>query len=99
MKIERTLQKICPTIEETLREVRIFALAPSPKSLFYQLFPDEVNSLIKKEIENQAEDGGWWPTWEWGQYEEVWEIAKVEWAGKITVECLISLDNYNLIES
>jgi hypothetical protein len=98
-KIERTFQKIHPTIEETLREVRIFALAPSPNSLFYQLFPDEVNSLIKKEIENQAEDGGWWPTWEWGQYEDVWELAKVEWAGKTTVECLISLDDYDLIES
>ena len=98
-KIDRTLQKIRPTIEETLREVQIFALAPSPKSLFYKLFPDEVDSLIKKEIESQADDGGWWPTWEWGQYEDVWEIAKVEWAGKITVECLKSLDYYNLLDS
>lgn len=98
-KIERTLQKIRPTIDEALREVRIFSLAPNPQSLFFKLFPDEVNSLIKSEIENQSEDGGWWPTWKWGQYEDVWEIAKVEWAGKITIENLISLDQYKLIES
>lgn len=98
-KIERTLRKVQPTIEETLREVRIFALAPNPQSLMYRLFPNEVNSLIEREIDKQSKDGGWWPTWEWGQYEDVWEIAKVDWAGKITVECLIALDQYNLIES
>jgi len=98
-KLERTLRKVLPTMEETLREVRIFSLAPNPESLLYKLFPDEVDRLISSEIEKQSPDGGWWPTWEWGQYEDAWEVAKVEWAGKITAECLTSLDSYNLIES
>ncbi len=98
-KLERTFRKVLPIMEETLREVRIFSLAPNPESLLHKLFPDEVDRLISSEIEKQSPDGGWWPTWEWGQYEEAWEVAKVEWAGKITAECLISLDSYNLIES
>jgi hypothetical protein len=47
----------------------------------------------------QSSDGGWWPTWRWGQYEEEWEVAKTEWAGKLTAECLMDLDKFNLIES
>jgi hypothetical protein len=98
-KLERTFRKVLPTMQETLREVRIFSIAPSPGSLLYQLFPDEVDALIDPEIERQSPDGGWWPTWEWGQYEEAWDVAKVEWAGKITTECLIALASYNLIET
>ncbi len=96
-KLERTFRKVLPTMQETLREVRIFSLAPNPDSLLYQLFPYEVNTLIDSEIERQSSDGGWWPSWKWNQYEEVWNVAKVEWAGKITTECLTALDSYNLI--
>jgi hypothetical protein len=98
-KLERTFRKVLPTIEVTLREVRIFSIAPNPDSLFYQLFSDEVNTLISAEIERQSSDGAWWPGWKWDQYEEVWNLAKAEWAGKITTECLVALDSYNLIET
>ncbi|MFW9846494.1 MAG: hypothetical protein ACFFD6_07090 [Candidatus Thorarchaeota archaeon] len=98
-KLKRTFLKVIPTMEEILREVRIFSLAPNPDSLLYRLFSDDVNILIFSEIGKQFPDGGWWPTWKWDQYEEVWNVAKVEWAGKITVECLISLNSYNLIET
>ncbi|PNX49992.1 MAG: hypothetical protein BV458_14010 [Thermoplasmata archaeon M9B2D] len=98
-KLKQTFQKVLPTMQETLREVRIFSLASNPDSLLYHLFPDEVNTLIDSEIERQSPDGGWWPTWKWNQYEEVWKLAEVEWAGKITTECLIALNSYNLIET
>jgi hypothetical protein len=51
------------------------------------------------EINRQNEDGGWWPTWSWGQYEDVWPIAEREWAGKITTHCLIALDRFKLLET
>ncbi len=98
-KIERTLRRISPLNEETLREIRIFSLAPDPESIMYRLFPDTVHVFLDSEIERQSDDGGWWPTWEWGQYEAVWSIAKEEWAGKITVQCLKALKEYNLIET
>ncbi|RDE10869.1 MAG: hypothetical protein C4K48_12750 [Candidatus Thorarchaeota archaeon] len=97
-KIERTLRKIMPTIEQVLREVRVFVIAPDPQSLLYRLYPDRVTGLIASQIQKQSDDGGWWPTWEWGQYMDSWSHAKKEWAGKITVECLISLKQYNFIE-
>jgi hypothetical protein len=98
-KIEQTIRNIIPSIQETLCEVRVFSLAPSPQSLLYQLHPDVVDALITSEITKQSNDGGWWPTWRWGQYEEEWEVAKIEWAGKLTAECLMDLDKFNLIES
>lgn len=97
-KIERTLQKAIPTIEEKLREVHIFKIAPDPQSICYRLFPDKVMELIVSHINRQSDNGGWWPTWKWGQYEEVWPVAEEEWAGKITVECLVALKNYDLLK-
>ena len=37
------------------------------------------------------------PTWEWGMYPETWEIAKKEWMGKMTVDFLTTLKNYDRI--
>ena len=35
----------------------------------------ELCRLVKhQEIERQSDDGGWWPTWKWGQYEDVWPM-------------------------
>ncbi len=97
-RIERTLRKIIPTIKEELREAHIFKLAPTPQSICYRLFPDTVEALIVSLIDRQSDNGAWWPTWKWGQYEAVWPIAEREWAGKITVECLVALKNYDLLE-
>ena len=97
-KVERTLRKIMPEIEAKLREVHIFKIAPDPRSVCYRLFPDVVEALIVSQINRQSDDGGWWPTWEWGQYEDVWPTAREEWAGKMTVECLVGLKNYDLVE-
>lgn len=38
------------------------------------------------------------PNWEWGQYQEVWEEAKREWTGVLTLKTLIILNKYNRIE-
>lgn len=37
------------------------------------------------------------PTWQWGQYLEQWETAKIEWVGILTVETLLSLRKFNRI--
>ncbi len=56
--------------------------------------PNIVEQMLETEIGNQAEDGAWWPGWHWGQYEDVWEVAKKEWAGRITLDCLHTLKNF-----
>jgi hypothetical protein len=98
-KVESFFIKLHPLTQEKLRELKIFKLAPSPHSILAQNFPETVDDLLDSEIKNQAEDGGWWPTWNWSQYEDEWKIVKVEWAGKLTVECLHTLKSFGKIAS
>ena len=50
-------------------------LASSPEAPWAVHFPDAVDELLEAEISAQAEDGGWWPAWAWGD-EETWaEVA------------------------
>ncbi len=96
-KIRATYAKY-PVNEENYGEVGVFWLAPMPDAILAQHFPQKVDELINAQLGQQADDGGWWPTWQWGQYEDMWEIAKREWAGKKTVEILRALSNYGRIE-
>lgn len=73
------------------------SLAPSPNSIFAHLDPETVDDNLNVVIEQRASDGAWWPTWEWGQYEVTWEVAKREWPGKRTVETLHVLDAHSLL--
>jgi hypothetical protein len=76
---------------EELMEMNICWLAPTPNSVIAQALPNLVSELIDREITRQSDDGGWWPTWEWGQYPDAWRSARQEWAGKITLEMLLAL--------
>ena len=71
------------------------SVAPSPDSILARVDPEAVDESLDAVVEQQAPDGGWWPTWAWGQYEETWEVAKREWAGKRTVETLYVLDAHS----
>ena len=55
--------------------------AAAPDSLLSDYLQDSIQVQLDHEIGSQAEDGGWHPNWSWGQYESVWETARVEWAG------------------
>lgn len=71
----------------------------SPDSHFYPLFEDAVNENLKYLIQHQNQDGSWSPNWSWfGQFEEVWPIAKTEWQGNITLNNLILFRNFDKIE-
>lgn len=95
-KVRNTLKTFEPNTD-TLGEIRVFWIAPKPES-FLLRFTSEIQSLYDFEINRQGEDGGWWPTWSWGQYEDVWPIAEREWAGKITVGNLIAMDTFKLLD-
>lgn len=96
-KVQKTFEGMRPVSEETLKELPVFAVAASPDSFFTQTLPQETAVLLKNSISMQAEDGGWWPKWRWGQYEEIWPIAQREWAGKLTLEALEAYKAFNLI--
>lgn len=91
-KIRRTFKRDAPYTQEDLGEIRIFWLVPDTDAILLA-YPGNVYNLMDRELESQADDGGWWPTWKWGQYEDVWPIAEKEWAGKITLHCLRACTN------
>ncbi len=97
-RIQTTFNEIASTLFEKLGEIQIVWLATNTDSLVLS-HPEVVYRLLKLEIEKQADDGGWWPTWKWGQYEDFWPIAEKEWAGKMTYKTLKSLRNLNLNNS
>ncbi|NLE43139.1 MAG: hypothetical protein GX620_00330 [Chloroflexi bacterium] len=97
-RVSAGLEALRPISQNTLGEIRIFWLVPRPDVLCASLIPEVVDDLLAAEIGRQAKDGGWWPTWDWGQYEDAWQVARVEWAGRKTVECLRALSLFKRIE-
>jgi hypothetical protein len=93
-KLSITFMSLAPKLQEKMGEIRIFWMVSNEDSLLLS-HKKEVYRLLEFEIERQANDGGWWPTWKWGQYEDSWKIAEKEWAGKMTYECLRTLRNLN----
>lgn len=60
----------------------------SPASFLYEDFKEIIPANIKHLSASQAEDGSWKPAWSWGRYEDVWETAKQEWSGVLTLDNL-----------
>ena len=73
--------------------------APSPDSLLSGELETSIQAQLDYEIESQSEDGGWQPNWAWGpgQYESAWDIARVEWAGHLTLHNLVMLKAWGRI--
>ena len=70
----------------------------SPRSDFYELFSDSIPANLDYLVEKQTTDGCWEPTWAWGQFEEEWETAKVEWSGCLTLDYLKVLKAFDWID-
>ena len=79
-------------------EPPLFTFAPSPNSPLAEVLSVEMETRLDRDIDNQAPDGSWLPNWSWGgQYEDAWEIAKVEWQGQLTLHTLLALRAYGRI--
>lgn len=64
----------------------------------YQILKKYVDIELDYLIDTVDKDGGWYPNWEWGQFEEEWSRVKPEIAGMITVNNLISLKIFKWIQ-
>ncbi|MBC8453158.1 MAG: hypothetical protein H8D69_01655 [Chloroflexi bacterium] len=64
--------------------------AGTPEWLLADELRDLVPAQLDFEIESQADDGSWKPSWSWGQYEDEWKIAVVEWSGWLTLQNLMA---------
>ena len=79
--------------------LRPLQVADRPDSPFYGALIEAVNHNLDYEISTQQEDGTWAPTFSWGdKFPDEWETAKLEWAGVVTVDKLITLQRYGRID-
>ena len=67
-------------------------VAPPPHSLGAELIWEDLQVHLDCEIDHQSPACTWDPTWTWGNsYPEMWEQAKLEWRGHLTLETLTAL--------
>ncbi|ANU23316.1 hypothetical protein [Planococcus donghaensis] len=71
----------------------------TPNSDFYDLFKETIPENLTYVIQKQSEGGYWNPTWQWGQFEKEWEVAKQEWQGVLTLTNLKILRAFNALET
>jgi hypothetical protein len=81
---------------EVLGHIKPQWLVTETTSILFEHFPDQIHNLLEEEVCTQADDGGWHPTWQWGDM-KLWDQIDLEWAGKITAELLITLKYCNLL--
>lgn len=79
-------------------ELRPLAVAPRPGCAFAGQLAEVVELELEYLLHEQADDGGWWPTWTWGRDEDVWLRQQRVWAGVLTLEALVHLDRYGRVE-
>ena len=65
--------------------------AVTPSSLLSPELALSITIQFDYEIENQTDEGSWQPNCSWGQYEDDWFSAMVEWAGYLTLRNLLTL--------
>lgn len=64
----------------------------APDDPFTELFDQSALEANLDHIERAISGDHWEPTWDWGDaYPDAWEIARREWAGKITADNLVIL--------
>ncbi len=97
-KIRQTYIGWYPFDPDKLHELNLLAFAPAPDAILGLMYASELRPQLDALVESQEEDGGWSPGWAWGQYEDVWPVAKKEWRGRITLDNLLVLQAWNHIE-
>jgi hypothetical protein len=70
----------------------------SPESPLVESLQEAVELHLDFEIDQQQPDGSWHPFWSWGQFEDEWQSAKIEWQGQWTVKALRCLHSFGRIE-
>ena len=80
--------------------LRPLGVAPRPGSAFAGRLAESIEANLDYLIGEQGDEGGWWPTWDWGgRDEEVWARQRVVWAGVLTLDALLRLRAYDRIDA
>ncbi len=75
--------------------LRPLQVVDSPTSPFFPGLETAVAQNLDYLVETQEPDGSWAPTWSWGEaWPEVWEEARTEWSGVLTLRTLLVLKRF-----
>ena len=78
--------------------VRPLDVVRDPSEPLYEELRGLVDRHLDFEIERQAADGSWGPTWSWfGSHDETWPLAEMEWKGHLTVETVRTLRRFGRV--
>jgi hypothetical protein len=72
--------------------------ASNPNFFLFDVVKENIDNNLDFLIDTMTTDGTWFPHWNWYQYEEEWEKAKIIWVGILTIENLKKLEAYNRIK-
>jgi len=74
-------------------------IAPAPGSVVEDVLGEDLQRNLDYKIDHQSPAGAWEPTWTWGDfYPDVWEQAKLEWRGHLTLQTLTTLHAFGRVE-
>lgn len=102
--LEKLKRVVNSAVERDPEQWKSYGLQPlnvitSPESPFAADFATAIQQNLDFVIENQGADGGWAPSWSWGdQWQDAWEQAKREVTGVLTLENLRKLRAFGRIE-
>lgn len=65
---------------------------------FFGIDKKHIDNNLDYLIDDLEKDGRIFPTWEWDDYLDEWEIAKKEWIGDLTLNAMLSLKKFDRIE-
>jgi hypothetical protein len=104
----RVLTRLCAVVPEVVSqdpaEWGAYCISPlkivtTPQSPVADLIWDAIQEHLDYQIDHQTPEGAWDPVWSWGEfYPQVWQGAKVEWQGHLTLETLTTLNAFGRIE-
>jgi hypothetical protein len=102
-------KQLRPVVESTVSRdaaawsqygLKPLVVVPHPSAPFAALLAEAINDNLDYEIEQQAGDGSWEPTWSWGDsYPEAWPHARRAWQGVLTVKTIRTFSAYGRIAS
>lgn len=69
-----------------------------PYSKMFGIKAEDIDTNLDYLIDMLSANGYIMPNWQWGQYDESWEVAKKNWIGVLTLGTLVILNNFNRIE-
>ncbi len=78
--------------------LRPLAVVRRPGSAFASVLAELVEAELDFLVAEQADDGGWWPTWSWDRDEHVWEQQRAMWAAVLTLDALQRLEAFGRLE-